>query len=399
MAQRFFKDWIKAFEVAHQETEIPVNFIYWAAVGAVAGALERKVFYNGIRYKLYPNHFITFTGPPAIKKSTTVYLGIDHLRNLGTVNVGPSAITWQFLVDRLAALNWGKIEDLKEGGQLKSDTAPMTLPAPELGTLVDFTNREFLDFMCVLWDSPKQHEKSTRGMGDQVIHGPCVNILGGTTPEWIRDNVKPTMFKTGLLTRFIFVYSNDIRQEMAWPEDHVDPGYDEAMKRLDYDLQLIHQLKGQIVIAQDAKDLGKQYYHDVVVPSKDLADNTKDWASRKHVHVVKLALCISCAKRDSLIITKEDYQEAITKIEQAHKDLYIVTSYMQERKELGPQRDIEVYIKNHKKGVPVTKVYSYFHQKMLRKEIDIAIDGLVSGGAVEKYADIETASMFIRTKL
>ena len=395
--KRFFSNWVAAFEAAHQETEIPAKFIYWAAIGTVAGALERKVYYDGVRFRLYPNHFLTFTGPPAIKKSTTVNLGIDHLRALETVNVGPSAVTWQNLVDKLVALNWGKLDDIKDGSQMKSDTAPMTLPAPELGTLVDFSNRDFLDFMCVLWDSPKMHEKSTRGMGDQMIYGPCVNLMAGTTPEWIRENVKPSMFKTGLLTRFIFVYSNDIRTPIAWPEDVVNPGYEEALKRLDYDLSLIHKLKGAVTISPEAKKRGKAYYDGVVLGAKNLSDYTKDWASRKHVHVIKLALCISCAKRDNLTITLEDYEEAITKIESAHQDLYTVLSYMEERKELGPQRTILTYIQNNS-PIAVTKIYSTFHTLMLRKEIDMAIDSLVMGGSIEKYPDLTTATMHIRSK-
>lgn len=379
-------NWLKSFCALHEATEMPRNYIKWAGVSAIAGALKRNVFYNGGRFRLYPNQYICLIGPPAIKKSTSVDLCFNLLRKVEDINIGPSGVTWQYLVDKLVALNYGKLEDIKNGGAILSDNAPISIPVPELGTFLDFENRDFLDFMCVLWDSPPIHEKGTRIMGDQIIHGPCLNLLGGVTPTWVKLYMKPQFFDTGFLSRMLFVYADAGHAEIAWPDLLVKEDHTQEEELLAYGLKKLGQLNGAITLSPEARALGVKFYSQNNQKVKLLNDYTVSWAARKFYHIIKLSICLAAAESSSLLITGPIWLEAEDMIESLHKDLYKVIAYMQERKELAGQRDLIDFI-NKNSPVAEAKLYNTFYTKMLQREIKDSLTNILSSGKYSKFLD------------
>ena len=63
------KSWIELFVEQTAETASPPIFRKWAAISAVAGAMERKSWIVTRGTPLYPNLYIILIGPPGVGKS------------------------------------------------------------------------------------------------------------------------------------------------------------------------------------------------------------------------------------------------------------------------------------------------------------------------------------------
>ena len=60
------KDWISRYLQYASVTEAPKRMHFWAAVGAVAGCLRRRVWLDQKRFSWYPSFYIVFVAPPGV---------------------------------------------------------------------------------------------------------------------------------------------------------------------------------------------------------------------------------------------------------------------------------------------------------------------------------------------
>jgi hypothetical protein len=82
-------------------------------VATIGGALQRNVVFDQVTFQLYANHYVILVGPPAVNKTTALNYGVDRLRKVDGLNVGPSSVTWQYLVDKLKDLQTASPEEIK----------------------------------------------------------------------------------------------------------------------------------------------------------------------------------------------------------------------------------------------------------------------------------------------
>lgn len=383
--KRHLDNWLKTFCETFQNTESPEKYVYWIGVGTVGAALQRNVVFDQITFQLYPNHYIILVGPPAVKKTTAIYFGIDRLRQIGCINVGPSSVTWQYLVDKLKEIQTATPEEMARTGAAIKDSCPMVLPAGELGTLIDFDDRASIDFFTNAWESPKVYDKGTRMMGDQVLNGPCLSIIAGTTPQWIKDHVHGATRGGGFISRCIMPYSDLSREIIAYPRKLVKVDHSEQLSRLEHDLLAITDLNGEYTLSPEAEQLGETWYKQVSIEQQRTSTgaDSDNWINRRYSHVHKLAMVLAACKRDKLIIEKEDMQEAIARIEDISKDFNKVFAMLDERKETRGIKEIESLIKTAGQLL-LTDVYTKMRTKFTKREIAEGLDVLIAGRIIEK---------------
>lgn len=383
---RHLPDWIKAFQEAFSNTEVPAKYIFWVGVGTVAGALQRNVRFDQETFQLYPNHYIILVGPPAIKKTTAINQGVNRLRNIEGVTVGPSTVTWQYLVDKLIELQTPSTEETVATGIAVRDSCPIVLPAGELGTLIDFEDRAAIDFFTNAWDSPNQYDKGTRIMGDQMVNGPCPTIISGTTPQWIADNVRGSVKGGGFISRCVMPYENRPAQIISYPRRHMRKNHSETLSSLEHDLALMSLLRGSYEMTEEAMDYGDLWHKKTSAENynKQLADDSDNWSNRRYTHVHKLAMVLAASRRNELIITKQDLVDAIQKVEEVHEDFNRVFALSERRKETQAIRTIEVYLKEKGPQVSLTDLYLAMRLKFTKKEIIESVEVLIHSGRVYK---------------
>jgi len=307
--------WIKSYCQFTAATESPLVAHTWTAVSTIAGALRRQVWLDMGFFEWTPNFYIILVGPAGvINKSTTINIGMDLLRELGTIHFGPSVVTWQAMVSALA-----KNAESFFIGEDCHIMSPITIAASEMGTLLDPRNREMIDVLVDLWDGKRgAWEKKTKTAGDDKIENPWINIIACTTPSWLGENVPESMIGGGFTSRCVFIYGDTKTQYIPYPKRTFDVKHAELKENLLRDLEEISLLKGPITLTEEAMEWGSKWYEDFwknanAETYKHLQDPRFDgYRARRQTHMHKLATVISVAQRSDLVITKDDLIEADT---------------------------------------------------------------------------------------
>ena len=355
---RNYPDWINAYVKYASVTEAPTRNHFWSAVGAVAGCLRRRVWIDMKRFSWYPSFYIIFVGPPGvIAKSTTIDISMDLLKQVPGIKFGPNAITWQALVTAFAAAS-----ESFEYQEAWHPMSPLTLVASELGSLLNIQDKEMINLLIELWDGKKTYEKITKMSGNDIIEAPWINIMAGTTPHWIADNMPQSMIGGGLSSRCIFVYGDQKERYVAYVDEQVGID-DEATKfALIQDLESIAMLCGSYKISPAARSWGRQWYERFW---KDAASRMDDqmlegYAARKQTHMHKVAMVLSASRGDSLVIEDYDLQLANTMLEDLEGDMNRVFSRIGRTEDsMQAERFID-YV--HRKGsVSYAEAYRMIH--------------------------------------
>lgn len=398
---RHYKDWLKAYlSYAEKISETPVEMLYWAGVSAIAGALQRRVFIDQRRFQLYPNFFIVFVADPGIiQKSTTINTAIKLLTKVPNIVVAPDATTWEgfikFMEDNHQSDN---AFDANNFGQDQHKSSAITISASELSVFLDPTNKPMLSALTKLWDCEDVFVKLTKFSGTEHIEKPCLNLIGGTTPAWMRESFDRWSREGGFVSRTIFIYGQEKRQLLAFPGRNLNQQQQtELTTKLIADLEEISKLKGEYVLEPRVFDLGEEWYkeHYRKVSSAGYVDSS-GFKDRKQAHILKLAMVIAASRGERLSITDEIWAEAVVRVDEAELSFPKAFSSIDERQELRPYYDLRNTVKTEGE-IELSRLYSRYTRRYLLREMQQAVDALIQSGTVLKVAK-EGGRIFLKWK-
>jgi hypothetical protein len=322
MAERIHKDWLKAFLQYSSYGEAPSKMYFWTGVSTIAGALRRRVWIDQKYFQWVANCYIILVAPPGIvSKSTTAAVGMNLLKEVPGITFGPDVVTWQKLVEDMA-----KAQELVYWPE-REMYLPMsccTLSSSEFGTLLNPADREMVDVLVSLWDGqPGAFKKSTKTSGSDCIENPWINIIACTTPSWIAGNFPEYMIGGGFTSRCIWVYADKKRQAIAYPADHVPPGFQQMKEDLIHDLEIISTLVGEYRLSPEATLYGEQWYEDHWKTKHEHlpAEQFGGYLARKQTHIHKLAMILSASSSDDLVIQAETLSLAASMVDALETDM------------------------------------------------------------------------------
>ena len=317
------RDWLEGYLAYTEPTEPPLAFHFWVGVSAIAAALQRRVWLDMEYFQWVPNFYIILVAPPGlVKKSSTIGIASQMLREVSGIHFGAANITWQALVESLRQAQ----EGFEYQGEVLTQSA-LHIEASELGTFFNPNDRELVDFLTHIWDGQKGvFEKRTKTQGAEKVVNPCVNIIGATTPSWLEQHLSEHFIQGGMASRCIFVYKRKPRRLIAYPKRGVLPELQKLREALVEDLQHIGTLVGEIELSRDAMEWGEQWYARHFERNQALLDTAiGGYLARKQTHMHKLAMVLSVAQSDDLVITQEHLQRAeqiLTSIEPTMFSIY-----------------------------------------------------------------------------
>lgn len=301
---RAFPDWINAFIDYASFCEAPPHIYYWTAVSTIAGALNRKVWIDQYFFRWYPNFYVIFVAPPeVIAKSTSASLGMDLLREIPGVKFGPNVLTWQALVKHLSTVP----EEIEISPGKFEKVNCLTIESSELGNLLAPEDRQLVDMLVTLWDGRRIVKETLTG-GTQTVDAPLLNILACTTPAWLNSAIPEYMRGGGLLSRFVFVYAQEKARLIANPGLHIPSDLPEHQAALVQDLSQIAKLQGEMGLTKQAVDWTETWYRELHETRNK--NGAPDHATRRQTMLYKLAMVLSASRRDTLVITDQDFQDA-----------------------------------------------------------------------------------------
>jgi hypothetical protein len=175
---------------------------------------------------------------------------------------------------------------------------------PAFGRWVEFHNAE------------RRYRRATKTSGTDDVDFPFLGMLGGSTPQGIRQMFPALARGGGFVSRIIFVFADEKERTVA---DPTAIRRDTALHNdLIHDLSCIHRLAGPMIRGKKAKARYEAWYlaQDALIMDKKhpllkVMRDADGWLNRKAETATKIAMALSAAEGDSMEIDDHHMEEAI----------------------------------------------------------------------------------------
>lgn len=385
MAKRNYKDWLQKFLENTEHYEAPQRLRFWTGVATIAGALKRNVWFDMGGFSFKPNFYIVLVAPAAVaRKSTSMDLGMKLLQELPKVNFGPSTGSWQGMLKKLI--------DSEEMTPMSDDTyltqSSITVQANELGSFLNGRDYAQQDILTDLYDGKDSFQKTTLTMGDETVSCPALNLIACVTPSWIGKNLSSDFYEWGLASRIIFVYADTPAHDVPYPYKNQKENESEVNEKLIEDLEMINELRGGFKLSGDAEKWGEEWYskHRKTLLEGGYShlhgDKFMGYLGRKHMHLHKLAMVLSAARRDEKVITVDEMKDALRHLHDMELYLPQVYEGFHKNTEMIMAEDIKRTI--HQAGNKITKkrLYRQYMDRMHYESFEKLMGDLQSAGYI-----------------
>lgn len=358
-----------------KDTEIPEAFAVWTAISCVSACLERGCYVDQGHFVVFPNLYVVLAaGSARCRKTSAIIIGESLLRQIQPkLHILSQKSTPEALIGDLSGSLEGRIE---EGASFVSTTSPGIIIADELSTFIDRKAFEsgMIAILTKLYDG-YDFDYRTRSRGLEMIKNPCLNILGGSTLHWIKEAIPTVAIGGGFTARIIFIHQERRRKNVAWPERTEKEVILE--KAIVNDLSQVRLLRGPFGIVPKAKDLYCQEYCEFCDKSKLFEDpNMAGYAGRRHIMILKLAMCSSAALKDSREIDEVDIALAINWLTTAEQDMQRVLSAISSEP-CGTLSEQLVELVRSKQSISKFEIVRHFRNKLTVDQVDILCRTLV----------------------
>lgn len=398
MARRL-ENWLKSYMAYTQDLEAPERVHFWVGVSVLAGALRRQVWIEQPKFDWTPNFYIILVGPPGvIGKSTCMGTGLGILEKVKGITFGPESLTWQALGKALQDAQ--SVLQLGTGENMESiPMSCLTIAASELGTLLKLDDDGLSSMLIAMWDGQRANrpwKHATVSSSQIEIVNPWLNIIGCTTPTWLKANFPDRMIGGGLTSRIMFVYAEKKRRLIAYPSE-VWSG-DESKKLKDdlvNDLEEIAALKGRYVLTKDAIKWGTEWYEKLWTkrPAHLASGRFDAYISRKQTAMHKISMVLTAARTDELTITKEAMEEADMLLTSNETDMLRVFDSIGIVNEAKHIHEIMQFISVHGR-IAVEELWKLCFNLMELKDFRAAIVAGLEAGQISKLSAAKPGSQF-----
>lgn len=321
---RELTNWLDSYLEYTENSESPISYHTWAGLSVVAGALQRRVYLKwGLGQVIYPNLYIVLIGPSGrTRKGVALGIAKDFLKQVPGVTVVPESSSGRqamILAMKRAAKNFQDPTD----GIIKFHCS-VTAFSEELSVFLGQGDIAYLSNLTDWYDSKDDWEYETVGRGKDSLQGLCLNLCGGTAPDWIQSMIPQEALGGGFTSRVIFIVEEKKRKLV--PEYTLDDAAVELGQKLTRDLERIAQLTGEVRFEDDAKELYKSWY----VTETEKLDNGNPavadrrfagYCERRATHLRKLMLVCSACRGDDLLINTADFHKAHALIKAAEVNM------------------------------------------------------------------------------
>lgn len=191
--------WLQCWPVS----EAPKSFLLFAGLAMVGAAIGRRAWTTLDIHRSYPMLNCLFLGPSGIGKSTAIKTGIWLKQEAClSMEVMADATTPEMIHKRLC------------------DDPRAIILAEELAAF--FGKQRYLEgmipYVTLLLDYKSELQRGLKSEGVKTVFNPEVTILGGSTIEWLQDQLPDTAATGGFLPRFLIVKEDHKGQKIANPE-------------------------------------------------------------------------------------------------------------------------------------------------------------------------------------
>jgi hypothetical protein len=376
-ANRKLTSWIDSFIELSKPIESPVIHRKWAAIGAIAAALEQKVWIQTTG-TLFPNMYIWLVGDPGVGKSRAVTLAGQFLRNLPEFHIAPTSITSASLVDFM--VDSKVLLTLLTQAPVEYNSG--TILADELTAFTSEYDQDMVGVLTKFYDVDTPYGQKRRGKDINIfLKRPQLNMIIGVTPSNLMKYVPAYAWDQGFTSRLILVHSNEfVMIDNIFEQTIVDLPPDMV-----HDLNCIRSLYGEFIVDETYRGMFHQWRQSKGAPAPTHPRLTH-YCTRRWAHVLKLSM-VSCVDRgDSLLITGQDFVRArdwLLEAEQTMPQIFQNTATAIDAK---AQDELLYFVRTHDKGsgVKEDRIIREARKMLPINAVKATIDMLVKSGMLEQ---------------
>jgi len=306
------QDWIEAFVKYTDAVTSPKLFRKWAAISAIASALQRKCWTNIVNRQQFPNMYILLVASPGIGKTAAIFLMREICRKLPSIKLTPTRITEHALYEELEeALQ--TITNIKDPENPVMIHHSITAMVDEFGTFIRKGDFDFMTSLAELFDCPDPFRYRTKTSGSNFAKATFFNFISGCTPVALKDIFTEDAIEFGFSARVVIVYSKEaIKHTNLFSTDNAifsSPEENPMFKSLVSDLEEVVNLHGAFTWSQEAQDFLSSWYAQDLRPfPQDL--KLQHYCTRRLTHVTKLAMIHCASASDDMVIELPHIQAA-----------------------------------------------------------------------------------------
>lgn len=298
--------WLRDFQNSCKSTETPNAFFYWAGLAAISATIRGKFHLDRFTHVLFPNVYVMLIIDSGMRKGIPIQYVQGVVTKVGNTRVVSGRNTIEYILKSLS-----EPMKLKNGKIL--NTASALLVSGEFSNFVH-TNPQALTILTELYDTGYLSEtgwvNSLKGSGQEKLKGVDLTLLGATNLTHFREMIEKRDIEGGFIARTFLIieeHKNTLNSLVRKPTTLPD-----LSGASDYLKTLVKMKPGTFEWSDDGADLYDKWYIDYnnKKESRKLKDITGT-RQRYEDHVLKMSMLISLSKRQTLVIEKEDVQEAI----------------------------------------------------------------------------------------
>lgn len=306
---RLIKDgWLREYLRYSEGQEAPEVFHLWVGLSVLSAAMGRQVVLDRGFYQLYPNLYVILVAGSAVcRKSVAIAMGKRFMNSLdrGIHTISDKVTPEKLLVD--LAENG---EEVRSDGSI-SVSAQGAIVADELSVFLSqqSVNAGMIPLLTKLYDCQEfPFRYGTKGQGTLEVKDPCVTILAGSNPRFLKLAIPPDHVGGGFLSRTVFVYHNKPKKPIPWPK----LSEDERMMsyRLISDLNHISKLEGEFKPSREAFDWYGDWYAEEIDRISGYDELDGEILARSPDVLLKVAMLLSLSESDDLVIQLDHMQAA-----------------------------------------------------------------------------------------
>jgi hypothetical protein len=311
---RELTDWLDSYLQYTDNSESPISYHTWCGLSVIAGALQRKVYLKwGLGQIIYPNLYVVLIGASGrTRKGVALGIAKDILRQVTGVSIAPESSSGRqamILAMKRSILNFHD----PSTGSVKLHCA-ITAFSEELSVFLGQGDIAYLSNLTDWYDSKDDWEYETVGRGKDTLQGLCLNLMGGTAPDWIQSMIPPEAVGGGFTSRVIFIVETEKRKTV--PKYEMTNADYELQGKLVRDLERIHKLAGEVQFTPTAEHLYTDWYVEqdmLLAQGKPAIDDSRfaGYCERRATHIRKLMLLCSASRGDDLTIRQEDFDRSL----------------------------------------------------------------------------------------
>lgn len=253
--------------------------------------------------KLNPNIYCGLIAHPGVGKTRSIRRGRAYYNQIDTPYNAPTSLTEASMID---ALKSRKRSVMMPPEHEVFEYNTMYITADELNAFMGVHDQAAIGTMSAFYDPDAYgHERRHAELKIQ-IKSPQLNIIVGTTPSNLLKYMPETAWEQGFTSRFIFVFSDErtIGDDFAPVDTNLNPD-------LVHDLRSISGLVGQFEVTEDFRTLVNQW-RQLGEPPAISHPKLIHYGTRRRVHLYKLAMVSAIDRSDLLVLTREDFNRAMT---------------------------------------------------------------------------------------